>query len=181
MGETPEEKMFESPLEVTEQAERGTKWKIVLITAGVCVVILAAIVYLSARRTSPPPPPGEPATILADADRPGSPPFEEYKRFVSVENQDGTQAENLLGQKMVVLRGLLVNRGSRTLTGAEVKGILYDFNNKPVANRLAAPIPRRRPTLGPDESMMIEVTIDPVPPGADISMFEIVIQGLKFQ
>lgn len=172
--------MFESPIETIEQAEKRQKLKILAATSVAFAAVIAAILYWSARQT-PSVAPGEPERPLADAFRAGSPEFEQYRKFVTIEKQEGVQAENMLKQKIVVLRGLLANRGPRTLNGVEVKAVVYDFNNTPVAQRLAAPIPRRRPTLGPNESMIIEVTIDPVPPQAVISTFEIVLEGLKFQ
>ncbi len=172
--------MFESPLEEIEKAEKRHTLKILAATAIAFAAVIAALLYWSARQT-PSVPPGEPERPLADAFRAGSPEFEQYRTFVTIEKQEGVQAENMLKQKIVVLRGMLANRGPRTLTGVEVRGIVYDFNNAPLAERLAAPIPRRRPTLGPNESMIIEVTIDPVPSQAAISSFEIVLEGLKFQ
>jgi hypothetical protein len=173
--------MFESPLEAEGHLEQQTKRKIIVITAGVFVIVAAVMVYVSARRTPEAPPPGQPVIVLADAHRAGSPEFDDYHKFVTIDNQDATESQNLIGQKLVVARGFLTNRGSRVLTGVEVKAVLYDLDNQPVAERAAVPIPKQRSSLGPNETLPIQVNVDPVPAGAVVARFEIVIQGLKFQ
>jgi hypothetical protein len=173
--------MFGSPLDIEDRAEQTKKRKIIGITIGVFVIVVAVMILVSARRTPDAPPPGQPVTILEDALRAGSPEFDEYRKFITIDNQDATESQNLIGQKLVVARGFLANRGSRVITGAEVKAVLYDLDNKPVAERVAVPIPKTRASLGPNETLAIQVNVDPVPPGAAVARFEIVVQGLKFQ
>ncbi len=171
--------MFTPPSDV-EREERRRQWQVLVITAIGFAVIGGLILYWSARRTTSGPagPGGMGLTGFVSA---GSPEFEAYRRFVTVENQEATQAQNLIGQKQVVVYGLLTNRGSRTLTGVQVRAIVYDMENRPVAERTAFPIPRRRPSLGPNESMVIQVNVDNVPPKAELARFEIVVEGLRFQ
>jgi hypothetical protein len=171
--------MFTPPSDV-EREERRRRWQVLVITAIGFAVIGGLILYWSARRTTSGPA-GPGGTGLTGFVSAGSPEFEAYRRFVTVENQEATQAQNLIGQKQVVVYGLLTNRGSRTLTGVQVRAIVYDMENRPVAERTAFPIPRRRPSLGPNESMVIQVNVDNVPPKAELARFEIVVEGLRFQ
>ncbi len=172
--------MFQSPLEHEERQERRRRRAILLVTIGVFVGVVGLILFWSARGTkSRPGAAGEAA--LAGFVSAGSPEFEAYRPFVTVEDQEATQAQNLIGQKQVVVYGRLTNRGSRTLTGVQVRAIVYDLENRPVAQRTAFPIPRRRPSLGPQESMVIQVNVDNVPPRAELARFEIVVEGLRFQ
>ncbi|GBC77059.1 hypothetical protein HRbin08_00528 [bacterium HR08] len=171
--------MFTPPSDV-EREERRRQWQVLLITAIGFAVIGGLILYWSARRPTSGPA-GTASARLTGFVSAGSPEFEAYRRFVTVENQEATQAQNLIGQKQVVVYGLLTNRGSRTLTGVQVRAIVYDMENRPVAERTAFPIPRRRPSLGPNESMVIQVNVDNVPPKAELARFEIVVEGLRFQ
>jgi len=172
--------MFTPPLEREEREQRRRQWKILLITIAGFALIAGLLLYWSARRTTSGPA-GAAGTALAGFVSAGSPEFEAYRRFVTVEDQEATQAQNLIGQKQVVVYGRLTNRGARTLTGVQVRAIVYDMDDRPVAERTAFPIPRRRPSLGPNESMIIQVNVDNVPPKANPARFEIVIEGLRFQ
>ncbi|GBC81324.1 hypothetical protein HRbin10_00432 [bacterium HR10] len=171
--------MFTPPSDV-EREERRRRWRVLAITAIGFAVIGGLVLYWSARRTTSGPA-GSAGAGLTGFVAAGSPEFEAYRRFVTVENQEATQAQNLIGQKQVVVYGVLTNRGSRTLTGVQVRAIVYDMENRPVAERTAFPIPRRRPSLGPNESMVIQVNVDNVPPKAELARFEIVVEGLRFQ
>jgi len=173
--------MFQSPLDTGDRADRNRRIKVLAVTLGIFAVLSGIVVYMILRQPRQAPVPGQRAAVLMNAYRAGSPEFEEYHRFVTVEDQDATEATNLLGQKQVVTRGFLTNHGERTLTGVEVRAILYDLDNKPVAERVAVPIPKQRARLGPNETMPIQVNVDTVPPRAAIARFEIVVQGLKFE
>ncbi len=171
--------MFTPPLE-EEREERRRRWKVLLVTGVGFALLVGLVLYWSARRPTSESG-GTAGAALTGFVSMGSPEFEAYRRFVTVENQEATQAQNLIGQKQVVVYGLLANRGARTLTGVQVRAIVYDMENRPVAERVAFPIPRRRPSLGPNESMVIQVNVDNVPPKAELARFEIVVEGLRFQ
>jgi len=172
--------MFTPSVEYEDREQRRRRWTILLITAVGFALGAGLILYWSARR-APLGPTGAGGTALTGFVAVGSPEFEAYRRFVTVEDQEATQAQNLIGQKQVVVYGRLTNRGTRTLTGVQVRAIVYDLENRPVAERTAFPIPRRRPSLGPNESMIIQVNVDNVPPKAELARFEILVEGLRFQ
>jgi hypothetical protein len=170
--------MFESPAESDKKVSRRRSTVVVGATAVIFAVIIGIVLFVSRQRTveiSPVQPAG-----LPEAYRAGSPEFDAYRQFVSIEAQEPRASENLLGQVLVEARGILRNGGNRTLTGVEVRAIVYDAGGNLIADRVATPVPKMRPQLGPGESMPIQVGLVNVPGGTNPTVAEIVLHGLRF-
>jgi hypothetical protein len=145
-------------------------------TAVAFAVIIGVVLTVSRQRAIEAPP-SQPS--LPDASRAGSPEFEAYRQLIHIESEP-EGSENLLGQVLVAVKGILRNRGDRTLTGVEVRAVVLDADGNQIGDRIATPVPRQRPQLGPGESMLVQVRVDNVPAGANPVAARLELSGLRF-
>jgi hypothetical protein len=119
---------------------------------------------------------------LPGAQRVGKPDFDTYAKDVAITNQEAYYATNALGGQQIVAQGRVQNLGNRTITGLEVRAVAYDFDGKPLVQRLAAPIPRSfSAPLRPNESLPITVRIDSAPDEGLVQSIKIELHGLILQ
>jgi len=168
--------MFE-PLEEIEKKSISKKGLIIGALVGLAIIV--AIVIYSAVR---------PRQITAEgirgASRAGSAEFDQYisQNKLVISDQKMFKAESPHGSKQIIARGMLENRGDRVITGVEVVGRVYDFDRKPITERLAFPIPQEhRGPLKPGESVPITIRMDVPKDREDISEIWLAIRGIVFQ
>lgn len=163
----------------TGKASVADRWKrVVLISSALVILAAAGLFVFGARAPRPVLTPAPPPSLEA-AFREGTPEFDAYRKFVTIEEQTAVESENLLGQVTVVVRGTLRNRGSRILLGVELLALVSDLENRVIAERIALPVPKMRKSLAPGESMVVHVNIDPVPREGVRSNGVILLRGLK--
>jgi hypothetical protein len=118
---------------------------------------------------------------LAGAQQAGTPDYDSYSKQIAITNQEASYSENALGGRQIVAIGRVQNLGNRTIKGLEVRAVAYDFDGKPIAERLAAPIPRATPDpLKPNETLPISVVIDGAPEEVLVREIKLELHGLIF-
>jgi len=92
----------------------------------------------------------------------GSPEFDEYtKQLIVTTNFDRTSQARLgLGTIQMSIHGTIRNKGTKTLNGLEVTVGVVDTQNKILKERKIVVVPNQSPTIQPNETIPVFVSID---------------------
>lgn len=101
---------------------------------------------------------GEPS--LQGAIREGSPQFAEYQSKIMRDEPEATEAKRALGDIVMTLRTTVRNFTGKTLNGLEVRAAVVDYQGQPVKQRTVVVVPTRQAELGPNKTMVVDVTLD---------------------
>lgn len=84
-----------------------------------------------------------------------------------------------LNSKYVRILCSIKNGGDRTLTGLQMRLVLFGFNCETLKEKIIGIIPERKSALGPGESVSIDVSIDRSPDSSEIMHVRIEPYALK--
>lgn len=84
-----------------------------------------------------------------------------------------------LNSKYVRLLCNVKNVGDRTLTGLQMRMVLFGFNCETLKEKIISIIPEKKATLGPGESVSIDVSVDRSPDQSEIMHMRIEPYALK--
>lgn len=169
--------MFDQALEKSPETDRMRS----IVMAAVVVVMLAVAgvgLYFAFRQhTETPPQPG-----LVNALHAGNADYDAYAKQVAISNQEAFYSTNALGGTQIIATGRVQNFGNRTIKGLEVRAVAYDFDGKPLATQIAAPIPRATAEpLQANGTLPITVRIDKAPDEGMVQSIKIELTGLMLQ
>lgn len=169
----------ESVGEITAQRNRSKLLlRIGAITAVLAVVVVIALALMKQKQDSP---------FLDNALRAGSPEFEAYKARVTLtpsEKQEVLAQTNSVDMVRFTIKAEIHNQSDRTLTGVEVIALVYDLEDKIIAQKVGQPIPRQRSApLKPGERSRFVIGIDAPAKytEADVKLVKAELHGLQFQ
>ncbi len=168
--------------QAAENKEDKGRARLVMAVVGLIVALVGAgVIYLS---TIWGPDPGDlpaPQAGLPGASHAGEPVFEKYHTLVQLADKKYFTAANLLGQTQAMARGKILNMSDKTVTGVELRGKVIGKQDKVLATALAAPVPRKIPSIPPKGTVEFNVTIDGIPRGEEIMDITVEIEGLMVQ
>lgn len=158
--------MFEQP---AAKSEKDRSQSIMLLSgvAVLVVIVLIIIVTSFGRRTS--------QTDLAHA---GSPEFDAYAPNVTIGNIDKRSGERL-NTKYARILCTVHNAGDKALIGLQLKAAVIGTGGQLIREKIITPVPNTRDTLGPGQTMNIDVSLEPVPDPSEIMDMTIELYGLK--
>ncbi len=112
----------------------------------------------------------------------GTPEFENYtKEIIITTNMDRTtQAQTGLGTILMNIAGKIRNKGDKILDGLEVNVKVIDINNKTVKEKNVLIIPKKQPTLSPNETIDVVVNISGFDPASDRANIRWKVTALRF-
>ncbi|MGI8669301.1 MAG: hypothetical protein ACR2J3_05555 [Aridibacter sp.] len=112
----------------------------------------------------------------------GSPEFENYtKEIIITTNMDRTtQAQTGLGTILMNIAGKIRNKGDKILDGLEVNVKVIDINNKTVKEKNVLIIPKKQPTLSPNETIDVVVNISGFDPESDRANVRWKVTAIRF-
>jgi hypothetical protein len=149
-----------------------------LVVGAIATLVMAALITMLALT--------KPTSVkeVENMARAGSAEYEAYKDKIGLEVSEKVVHPNMIGMWQLEVRAKLVNKTDRPLTAVEVKGRMFNLDDKVIAQASSMPIPRiRKEPLNPGESMNISVKVDA--PGnvteAEVKDILIELQGLRFQ
>ena len=184
----PPKFMFEPE---TEKETEQSRSRLVMVLGAVGALALAVVVVLlsrSSHNSQPVTPaqalPGGTQAKLEDAVRSGAPEFESYKAQIVIDEAETLASQNMLGMTQFIVKGRLLNRGNRTLTGVELAAKVYSLDEKVVAQNTSLPIPRlRTEPLKPGDSMRVTIKVDTPSNITEDMVMKVVpeVSGLRFQ
>ncbi|HEV2707157.1 MAG TPA: zinc ribbon domain-containing protein [Pyrinomonadaceae bacterium] len=129
---------------------RGSRLKLFLAIGIASAVLVAGLAYLVTRPRAQSTDPR-----LADALRPGSPEFEQYRERLVLEfdaDQNAMTHERALGDVVVTMEPVVRNFTGRVVTGLELRATGLDLSNQVIKERTFVVIPDRQPPLEPNRT-----------------------------
>jgi hypothetical protein len=112
----------------------------------------------------------------------GTPEFENYtKEIIITTNMDRTnQAQTGLGTILMNIAGKIRNKGDKILDGLEVNVKVIDINNKTIKEKNVLIIPKKQPTLSPNETIDVVVNISGFDPESDRANIRWKVTAIRF-
>lgn len=158
--------MFEQPA-VKSEKDRSQSIMILSGVAVLVVIVLIIIVTSLGRRPS--------QTELAHA---GSPEFDVYApnvRILNVDKRSGTRLNTRYARILCTVQ----NAGDQLLTGLQLRAAVIGTGGQLIREKIFTPVPNTRDTLGPNQSMNVDISLEPVPDPSEIMDMTIEVHGLK--
>ena len=160
--------MFEQPA-VESEKDRS---KTIMIVSGlavlVVIVLIIAVTSLGRRQAQ---------TEFAHA---GSPEFDSYVPNVRIAN-----VEKKTGERMNIRYARILctvqNAGDQVLVGLQLRAAIIGTGGQVLREKIITPAPNTRDTLGPNQTMNIDVSVERVPDPTEIMEMKIEVYGLKLK
>lgn len=132
--------------------------KLHLIGAAVALVLIAAGIYYLLQT---PPMEVQKAMILEGSLHEGDPRFAEITKDIIISTDpDTVESPNAFGTISMFIKGNIKNYSKHVINGLEVNVAVIDQFNQPLKEKRVLVVPTQRPTLGPDESIPITLSVD---------------------
>lgn len=158
--------MFEQPA-VKSEKDRSQTIMILSGLAVLIVIVLIIVVTSLGRRPS-----------QTDIALSGSPEFDAYAPNLiigNIEKKTGVRLNNRYARILCTLQ----NAGDRVLVGVQLKAVIIGTGGQLIREKIFTPVPNVRDTLGPNQTMNIDVSVEPIPDPSEITDMTIEINGLK--
>lgn len=168
--------MFEQPVGKAEKDRSRT----IIVASGLAVLIVIVLIVLASWLGSRS---QQKETLLAA----GSPEFNAYAPLVKVDIKEQFKGEriNYFYTRMICL---ITNTGDKTLTGLQLSASALQNTGytmeeyKVLKEKLLNPIPSSRESLGPNQSMELEIFLEPFDEKTNLSIDRLLVQvkGLRY-
>ena len=160
--------MFEQPA-VKSEKDRSQTIMILSGLAVLIVIVLIIVVTSLGRRPS-----------HTDVARAGSPEYDAYAPNVIISNIEKKTGERL-NYRYARILCTVRNAGDAVLVGLQLRAAVIGTGGQLIKEKIFTPVPNTRDTLGPNESMNIDVSVERVPDPSEIMDMTIELYGLKIQ
>lgn len=160
--------MFEQPA-VKSEKDRSQTIMILSGMAVLIVIVLIIVVTSLGRRPS-----------QTDIALLGSAEFDAYAPNVTIGNIEkkiGVRLNNRYARILCTLQ----NTGDQVLVGVQLKAAVIGTGGQVIREKIFTPVPNVRDTLGPNQTMNIDVSVEPVPDPSEIIDMTIELTGLKLK
>ncbi len=160
--------MFEQSAVKTEKDRSQT----IMILSGVAVlavIVLIIIVTSLGKRPS-----------QLEMSHAGTPEFDAYAASIKIGNIDKKTGERL-NVKYARMLCVVQNTGDQVVVGLQLKASVIGPGGQLIREKIITPVPNNKDTLAPNQSMNIDVSLEPVPDPWDISDMVIELYGLKLK
>jgi hypothetical protein len=160
--------MFE---ETTVKSDKDRSQTIMILSGLAVLVVIALIIIVTsfARRPT--------HTDMAHA---GSPEYDEYASNIKLGNLDKRSGERL-NVKYARILSTAQNLGDGVLVGLQLRAAVIGLGGQVIKEKIITPVPNSRDTLGPNQTMNIDVSIEPVPDPSEIAEMTLELYGLKLK
>ena len=160
--------MFEQP---AGKVEKDRSRSIMMVSgAAVLAVIVLIIVVTSIARRAP----------QIQFSRAGSADFDSYAHLVLINNVEKFEGERL-NQRYGRLKCSVQNSGDRLVEGLEVRAAVVGHSGQVYKEKVITPVPNIKDKLAPNESMVIEIYLEPIPEHDLLSNMTVEVYGLKIR
>ena len=160
--------MFEQPA-VESEKDRS---KTIMIVSGlavlVVIVLIIGVTSLGRRQSQ------------IEFSRAGSPEFDSYAPNVMIGNIEKKTGERLNIRYARILC-TAQNAGDQVLVGLELRVAVIGTGGQVLRERIITPVPNTRDTLGPNQTMNIDASVERVPDPSEIMEMTIDVYGLKLK
>ena len=160
--------MFEQPAVKSEKDRSQT----IMILSGVAVMIVIVLIIVVTSLGRRP--------AQTNFSFSGSPEFDSYAPNVTVGNIEKFTGERL-NNRYARIQCTLQNAGDQVLVGAQLKAVITGTGGQLIREKIFTPIPNVRDTLGPNQTMNIDVSVEPIPDPTEIRDMTIELISLKLK
>ena len=160
--------MFEQP---TTRSEKDRSQTIMLLSGVAVIAVIALIIIVTSFGRRP---------IQTELARSGSSEFDSYAPKVTINNLDRRSGERM-NYRYARMLCTVQNTGDRVITGLELRAAVLGTGGQLIREKIITPIPNTRDTLGPNQSINIDVSIERVPDPSEIADMTIEVYGLKLR
>ena len=160
--------MFEQPV-VKSEKDRSKTIMIVSGLAVLVVIVLIIVVTSFGRRQS-----------VSEFAHAGSPEFDAYAPNVTIGNIEKVTGERL-NIKYGRIQCTVQNAGEQVLVGLQLRMAVIGTGGQVLRERVITPVPNTRDTLGPNQAMKIDLSVERVPDRSEIMEMTIEVYGLKLK
>jgi len=108
----------------------------------------------------------------------GSPEFDAYAPSVRISNIEKKTGERL-NIKYARIQCTVQNAGDQVLVGLQLKATILGTGGQVLKEKIITPVPNTRDTLGPNQTMSIDVSAERVPDPSEIMEMTIEVHALK--
>jgi hypothetical protein len=158
--------MFEQPAVKSEKDRSQT----IMILSGLAVlVVLVLIIMVTSLGRRP---------SQSDVAHSGSPEFDGYAPNVRINNIEKKTGERLNIRYARILC-TVQNAGDQVLVGLQLRVAVIGTGGQLQKEKIITPVPNTRDTLGPNQTMNIDVSVERVPDPSEIMDMTIELYGLK--
>lgn len=160
--------MFEQPA-VKSEKDRS---KTIMVVSGLAVLVVIVLIIAVAslgRRPS-----------QAEIAHAGSPEFDAYVPNVRIANIEKKTGERLNIRYARILC-TVQNAGEQVLVGLQLRAAIIGTGGQLLKEKIITPVPNTRETLGPTQTMNIDVSVERVPDPSEIIEMTIDVYGLKLK
>ena len=142
--------------EPTEE-KRGINKRLILGGVIGLIVVALGLSLLFLR----PPVEEQKAKILEGAVHEDSPQFADLtKDIIIATDRDTVESPNAFGTISMFIKGKIYNKGNKVIDGLEVNVAVVDQFNQILKEKRSLVVPTKQPTLGPGETIEVNLTID---------------------
>jgi hypothetical protein len=160
--------MFEQP---AGKVEKDRSRSVMILSGGAVLAVIVLIVLVTSFRKTP--------TKVEMAQR-GSAEFESYAKLVNISDPDTRHGERL-NTKYARILCVVQNKGDRVLDGLQLRASVIGLNDEVIREKVVTAVPDIKGSLGPNQSVNIDVSLEPVPDAALIKDMKIELYALKLE
>ena len=160
--------MFEQP---AGKVEKDRSRSVMILSGGAVLAVIVLIILVTSFGKKP--------AKIEMAQR-SSPEFDSYAEFISIGNIEMKHGERL-NTKYARILCTVRNTGGRVLDGLQLRAYVIGLNDELIREKIFTPVPDIKSTLGPNESIRIDVSLEPVPDATLIKDMKIELYGLKLE
>jgi hypothetical protein len=160
--------MFEQPAVKSEKDRSQT----IMILSGVAVLVVIVLIIIVTSLGKHP--------SQSDVAHSGSPEFDAYAKNVIVGNIEKKTGERL-NIRYARIMCTVQNAGDQVLAGLQLRATVIGTGGQLLKEKIITPVPNTKDTLGPNQSMNIDMSVERVPDPSEITDMTIELYGLKLK
>jgi hypothetical protein len=160
--------MFEQP---AGKVEKDRSRSVMILSGGAVLAVIVLIVLVTSFGRKP-------STVQMA--RSGTAEFDSYAQSITISNIETRHGERLNIKYARILCSVR-NTGDRVVDGLQLRAYVIGLNDEVLREKVLTPVPEIKPTLGPNQSISIDVSLEPVPDAPLIKDMKIELYGLKME
>jgi hypothetical protein len=160
--------MFE---QTTVKSEKDRSQTIMILSGLAVLVVIALIIMVTSFARRP---------VHTDMAHAGSPEFDAYASNIKLGSLDKRSGERLNVRYARIL-STAQNLGDTVLVGLQLRAAVIGTGGQLIREKIITPVPNSSNTLGPNQTMSIDVAIEPVPDPSEIADMTLELYGLKLK
>jgi hypothetical protein len=161
--------MFEQPVGKVEK----DRSRLIIVVSGIAVILVVGLIVAVSSLSSK-----EAAKIEMSLG--GSPEFDGYAQFVTLSDIEHFEGERL-NNRYARITCKLNNTGEKSLVGVQLRMAIIGQAGDVLKEKFVTPIPTTHDSLKPNQTIRLELFMEPIPDPVEIMTFTVEVVGLKLK